>query len=685
MARQTNFISKKIQIKDKEMTVTVQCYIFHGGKVLIQNRPGPVWRGLAVPGGHVESKETIREACVRETKEETGLDVDANKLSLFGEHQYHSDQEGDCLALLYKTSSFDGDLRSSEEGEMSWMKVEDVLASEDCAEGFKDLLKAASKNKIVSDSKISDIIKKQPEGYIIYSEKGKRLSKPFKTRAQAEERLKQIEMFKHMKKDSAYKGYDIEYKGDLWQIWKDGPDGDRKIAGDFVSLEEAREWIDSQEVPQLHRYDVVYIDYATDTTMVEYGVMATSADAARKKVKKMYGNQIYGYPKEAYLVDSEKEISQTMLEEVKNWLSKYLVKKEDPDNKLGKTHIRPLGKEERLPSGVRHKAKTDTSGILHYKGKDYYWYLQGDEIVVEEYHTHDSLGKRFICETRDRENHHVVLSRIETNDLNKIQEWAKAEQEKGDILCIDKLTGEVWALPEIPEKVEDAQPLRLWIVEWRNKNGVKFTGEFDSEEDAKDFVDKNEDDVDFYNMKITQKDTVIEDAAAPFDAEAKKKKVLEILSKYLKGEGYEDDDIQDWVNVRFSNFENDEGDKGVKCEIATDLDIEYYDLPDEVISALEKEIGFLEPYSPHIWESVIWDKHIEDSAISEGKHTVEWIAYTQYDIGLGEVEIDEDERYIEEYDTYEEAKEEAASDKYGVPGQYVEVKIDGHLERDYEA
>jgi hypothetical protein len=43
------------------------------------------------------------------------------------------------------------------------------------------------------------MIRKTKSGYVIYSMKGKRLSKPYKTLAQALKRLKQIEYFKYLK------------------------------------------------------------------------------------------------------------------------------------------------------------------------------------------------------------------------------------------------------------------------------------------------------------------------------------------------------------------------------------------------------------------------------------------------------------------------------------------------------
>lgn len=54
----------------------------------------------------------------------------------------------------------------------------------------------------VHDSSINDIIKKEADGYVIYSEKGKKLSKAYKTKEEAEKRLRQIEYFKHKGKDS---------------------------------------------------------------------------------------------------------------------------------------------------------------------------------------------------------------------------------------------------------------------------------------------------------------------------------------------------------------------------------------------------------------------------------------------------------------------------------------------------
>ena len=130
------------KLRDVALNMTVQCYIFSGDKVLIQDRIGPAWKGLAVPGGHVKNGESVENACIRETFEETGLKV--RDLELFGTHQYTCEEDGESIALLYKTSSFEGELRGSEEGKVFWMPIKEVLDSDKCAEGFKELLSKAA-------------------------------------------------------------------------------------------------------------------------------------------------------------------------------------------------------------------------------------------------------------------------------------------------------------------------------------------------------------------------------------------------------------------------------------------------------------------------------------------------------------------------------------------------------------
>lgn len=56
-----------------ERHFTATTYIFHEGKVLLHLHP-KLQKWLP-PGGHIEANETPPEAAIRETREETGLDI----------------------------------------------------------------------------------------------------------------------------------------------------------------------------------------------------------------------------------------------------------------------------------------------------------------------------------------------------------------------------------------------------------------------------------------------------------------------------------------------------------------------------------------------------------------------------------------------------------------------------------
>jgi 8-oxo-dGTP diphosphatase len=56
--------------------LTADCIVFSGNSVLLIKRKNPPFQGqYALPGGFVEGDETVEEACIREAKEETNLDL----------------------------------------------------------------------------------------------------------------------------------------------------------------------------------------------------------------------------------------------------------------------------------------------------------------------------------------------------------------------------------------------------------------------------------------------------------------------------------------------------------------------------------------------------------------------------------------------------------------------------------
>lgn len=116
--------------------LTVLCLIRQGNEILLQNRVKEDWPGYALPGGHVEPGESIVDACVREMREETGLTV--SNLRLCGIKQFPI-EAGRYLVFLFKTETFKGQLRSSEEGRMEWVDL-DKLEQYNTVSDLQELL-----------------------------------------------------------------------------------------------------------------------------------------------------------------------------------------------------------------------------------------------------------------------------------------------------------------------------------------------------------------------------------------------------------------------------------------------------------------------------------------------------------------------------------------------------------------
>ena len=123
--------------RSENIELTVLCLIRRGEEILLQNRTGPDWRGYTLPGGHVESGESVVEAVIREMREETGLSI--FHPALCGVKQFPT-EKGRYLVLLFVCDEFTGDLRSSREGEMVWVR-RDELDRYDTVADFKELLR----------------------------------------------------------------------------------------------------------------------------------------------------------------------------------------------------------------------------------------------------------------------------------------------------------------------------------------------------------------------------------------------------------------------------------------------------------------------------------------------------------------------------------------------------------------
>lgn len=122
--------------KTENTELTVLCLLHNDDRYLLQNRVKKDWKGYTLPGGHIEAGESIVDAVVREMKEETGLTVLNPRLC--GVKQFPI-ENGRCIVFLFVADKFEGKLISSDEGDMYWIK-KDELSSVNLVDDFNELI-----------------------------------------------------------------------------------------------------------------------------------------------------------------------------------------------------------------------------------------------------------------------------------------------------------------------------------------------------------------------------------------------------------------------------------------------------------------------------------------------------------------------------------------------------------------
>ena len=126
--------------RTEKCILTNMCMIYDNkGNILVQDRLNPNWPGITFPGGHIEPNESFVKSTIREIKEETGLTISNAKPCVF--KQFTNKKEGYRYIVFYfKTNCFSGELKSSSEGKVFWIKREE-LNQYTLAKDFDEMIK----------------------------------------------------------------------------------------------------------------------------------------------------------------------------------------------------------------------------------------------------------------------------------------------------------------------------------------------------------------------------------------------------------------------------------------------------------------------------------------------------------------------------------------------------------------
>ena len=125
--------------RSEKAIFTNMCMIYDNDEnVLVQDRKDPDWGGITFPGGHIEKNESFTDSVIREVYEETGLHISCPQLCGIKQWSYHDGSR--YVVMFYKTNRFSGEITSSDEGEVYWVKL-NTLNDKKLADGMDRMLR----------------------------------------------------------------------------------------------------------------------------------------------------------------------------------------------------------------------------------------------------------------------------------------------------------------------------------------------------------------------------------------------------------------------------------------------------------------------------------------------------------------------------------------------------------------
>lgn len=96
--------------------VTVQLLLEKDNKILFMKRENTGYADgkYGLPGGHVEKNEEIKEAMIREAKEEIGIDIKSNDLILYKVLNRKISEDNEYIDFIFKTNKWSRKIQNCE-------------------------------------------------------------------------------------------------------------------------------------------------------------------------------------------------------------------------------------------------------------------------------------------------------------------------------------------------------------------------------------------------------------------------------------------------------------------------------------------------------------------------------------------------------------------------------------------
>ena len=134
-----------MRLKSRRMTEkSCGCIVIENGRVLLIQQRNGHW---GFPKGHIEDDETERNAAIRETKEETNIDVEIEDNRMYTEN-YITDKGNYKEVVYYVAKPINSEIKrqESEINQIKWFNLADAVEKL-TYDNTRDLLKKIIKDK----------------------------------------------------------------------------------------------------------------------------------------------------------------------------------------------------------------------------------------------------------------------------------------------------------------------------------------------------------------------------------------------------------------------------------------------------------------------------------------------------------------------------------------------------------